>query len=42
MEGYIEVKDTENKDCDICDLSGSKDCQYPYCERNKVVFKKKR
>lgn len=36
---YKEIPDTDNKDCDICELPAS-GCQYPYCERNKIVFKK--
>lgn len=43
MKGYIEIEDKEGKDCDICDLvPHSPQCQWPYCERNKVIFKKEK
>lgn len=43
MQGFIEVRDTYNQDCDMCDLNPlSSECQYPYCERNRIVFKIKK
>ena len=42
MKEYIQVEDVDGLDCDICDLNPLSDhCQYPYCERNNIVFKLK-
>ncbi len=41
MKEYIQVEDVDEQDCEACDLNPIKDsCQYPYCERNKIIFKK--